>query len=26
VYCAVAARATVVSVSPVASDTRWRWK
>ena len=25
-YCAVAARATVISVSPVESDTRWKWK
>ena len=25
-YCAAAARATVISVSPVESDTRWRWK
>ena len=25
-YCAAAARATVTSVSPVESETRWRWK
>ena len=25
-YCAAAARATVIRVSPVESETRWRWK